>query len=174
MCKPIEDFSSVGFLFFFCRNPHICPLPWLYFERNTLSEKRYGMTASEREKIKTLQLQGLGYMEIAAMTNVPINTVKSFCYRHPVTESEIADANSVCRFCGTVLIPTPHKRKKHFCSDACRMAWWKAHPECLNRKAIYKITCAYCGRSFESYGNNHRKFCSRGCYVLARKQEAGR
>ncbi len=55
-----------------------------------------------------------------------------------------------------------------FCSDKCRMAWWKAHPDQLNRKAIYHMVCAHCGQPFDSYGNSHRKYCSRACYDAVR------
>lgn len=63
------------------------------------------------------------------------------------------------------------KRKRMFCSDACRMAWWNAHPERVQRKAYYTLTCRHCGKQFESYGNSHRVFCSRDCYLKFRRKE---
>jgi hypothetical protein len=48
------------------------------------------------------------------------------------------------------------------------MAWWKEHPERLNRKAVYGLVCAGCGKPFESYGNRYRKYCSHDCYIKDR------
>ncbi len=31
-----------------------------------------------------------------------------------------------------------------------------------------QFTCACCGRYFTAYGNNHRKYCSHGCYIAGR------
>lgn len=78
---------------------------------------------------------------------------------------------ALCRNCLAPLEQTPHKRKRMFCSDACRMAWWNAHPESVQRKAYYTLTCRHCGKQFESYGNSHRVFCSRDCYLKFRRKE---
>ena len=117
------------------------------------------MTDMERSRIVELQHQGYGYKKISAITGLPLNTVKSFCARHPVQIKEIPDSNVLCRNCLTPLEQTPHKRKRMFCSDACRMA-------------CYTLTCRHCGKQFESYGNSHRVFCSRDCYLKFRRKEA--
>lgn len=132
------------------------------------------MTAKEIEKITRLQQDGYGYKRIAAVTGLSVNTVKSYCRRHPLAETKDTEQDGICRFCGKKLVQTPHKRKRCFCSDACRMDWWNAHPEKVNRKAVYTFLCAYCGQPFESYGNEHRKFCSRRCFGLSRRKEANR
>lgn len=85
---------------------------------------------------------------------------------------DIAEQQGLCRNCLKQLEQTPHRRKRYFCSDACRMAWWNAHPEKVNRKAYYKLVCKNCGEEFESYGNNRRTFCSRLCYTQYRRKEA--
>lgn len=51
------------------------------------------------------------------------------------------------------------------------MAWWNAHPERVQRKAYYTLTCRQCGKQFESYGNANRVFCSRDCYLQFRRKE---
>lgn len=33
--------------------------------------------------------------------------------------------------------------KKPLCQEGCRRAWWKAHPELVDRKAFYLIACTY-------------------------------
>lgn len=55
-----------------------------------------------------------------------------------------------------------------FCSDNCRTAWWNAHPEKVNRRAVYHFTCAHCGKPFTAYGNAKRKYCSHACYIADR------
>lgn len=130
------------------------------------------MTDGERSRIIALQYKGYGYKRIAAETGLSQNTVKSFCARHPVQIEELSDLNVLCRNCRVPLEQTPHKRKRLFCSDACRMAWWNAHPERVQRKAYYTLTCRHCGKQFESYGNAHRVFCSRDCYLRFRRKKA--
>lgn len=124
------------------------------------------MTGQETETIIALQRQGLGYKRISAETGIPLNTVKSFCRRHPVDEGE-----SLCLCCGKPLEHTPHKRKKKFCSDACRMRWWNSHQDQVHRRAYYTFTCKCCGQEFTAYGNSHRSFCSRVCASSFRAKE---
>ena len=114
------------------------------------------MTEMERNRVVELQHQGYGYKKISTLTGLPLNTVKSFCTRPPVRYEDIAEQQGLCRNCLKQLEQTPHRRKRYFCSDACRMAWWNAHPEKVNRKAYYKLVCKNCGEEFESYGNNRR------------------
>lgn len=129
------------------------------------------MTAEEISRIIQLQHKGYGYKKIAALTGLPVNTVKAYCRRHPVSKKDAAAENNLCKMCGLKLKQTPHKRKRMFCSDACRLAWWNSHREQINRKTVHSLICAYCGQPFESYGNANRKFCSRKCYGLSRRKE---
>ena len=128
------------------------------------------MTDLERRKIHTYQLDGLTPKQISERTGIAQNTVKVHCYRNPVSKADIADHKGLCRHCGRPLIQTPHKKAKRYCSDKCRMAWWKDNEARLNKKAYYRIVCQYCGTVFESYGKAGRKYCSRNCYALARKK----
>ena len=136
-----------------------------------LSKRGVFMTDNERNRVIELQHKGYGYKRIASAIGLPVNTVKSFCFRHPIRDDEILKSKGLCRNCRTPIEQTPHKRKKLFCSDSCRMAWWNAHPEKVKRKAYYTLTCRCCGKQFESYGNVHRQFCSRSCYAQFRKKE---
>jgi endogenous inhibitor of DNA gyrase (YacG/DUF329 family) len=128
------------------------------------------MTNEERMRIAELQRQGYGYKKIATITGLPQNTVKSYCSRHPLQKNDFAESDGLCRNCKKPLEQTPHKRQKKFCSDFCRMAWWNNHPELVQRKAYYTVTCAHCGNQFKSYGNAHRRFCSRACYAEFRRK----
>lgn len=125
------------------------------------------MTELQKEQIKAMRQQGLGYMKIGQELNISVNTVRSFCRRN-----ESADSSTVptvqCMQCGKVIRVVPKRKAKKFCSDACRTAWWNSHLDCVDRKAVYYFTCAYCGVEFTAYGNQNRKYCSRQCYLAHR------
>lgn len=114
-------------------------------------------------KIRELQMQGHGYKKIAKILGISENTVKSYCRRHPVENS--------CLQCLRALSHTPGKKRKKFCSDKCRLAWWNTHKEFVKKKTFYTLTCQHCGQLFESYGNSKRKFCSRACFNDSRRKE---
>lgn len=120
------------------------------------------MATEKSKEILHYREQGLGYKKIAALTGYSLNTVKSVCRRNTNGEEKL------CLQCGAKIEQPPHRKEKKFCSDKCRMAWWKAHPDQLNRKAIYHLVCAHCGQPFDSYGNSRRKYCSRACYNAVR------
>ena len=136
------------------------------------------MTSAQKQQITALRGRGDSYKMIAAALGIPVNTVQSHCRRNDlragctVALPEAADMTDVCPNCSRLLIYTPGAKRKRFCSDRCRSAWWKAHPEALNRKAIYHFICPNCGKAFESYGNAHRKYCSRACHADARRGSA--
>ncbi len=123
------------------------------------------MTQLQKGRIERLQRDGLGYRTIASELNLPVDTVKSYCRRHPIAVDE-----TVCQWCGAKQTQTPHKRKRRFCSDKCRMAWWKEHPEQINRKKIYTHTCLYCGQAFQSFRAGS-KYCSRQCFANKRRRD---
>ena len=130
------------------------------------------MTYAQKERIASLRGEGASYAHIAAALGMSENTVKSYGRRNRldtavVEATSIPAATSPCAHCGGPMIITK-RQDKRFCSDACRLAWWKEHPQALNRKAIYHFSCYHCGASFDSYGNSHRKYCSRGCYAKAK------
>jgi endogenous inhibitor of DNA gyrase (YacG/DUF329 family) len=135
------------------------------------------MTSLQKERIALLRGKGESYAKIAATLNISENTVKSFCRRNNLGASKLTELSlqtkEVCKFCGKPLMHTPKAKRKRFCSDKCRMAWWNAHPEAVNHKAVYHFKCMVCGASFESYGNAHRKYCSRACYGAARRVSDG-
>lgn len=119
----------------------------------------------KENEIIALQKQGLGYRKIATVLGLSPNSVKYYCRRNPYIPDE-----AKCPQCGKRLVNTPHKREKKFCSDKCRLAWWNSHPELINRKAIYHLTCAHCGKPFDAYGKANKKYCSRACYADARRK----
>lgn len=128
------------------------------------------MTDMEKIQVREYQLNGLSPKRISEKLNISYNTIKVYCHRHPVSKADIADHKSICRQCGSPLQQTLHRKAKRYCSDKCRMAWWKEHSAQINKKAYYEIKCQQCGIVFESYGNKNRKYCSRKCYAMARKK----
>lgn len=115
---------------------------------------------NEKAMIIYLHTEGLSFTQIAKQLDLSVNTVKSFYNRNKDKQ--------FCLFCGASIEQPPRTRLKKFCSDKCRLQWWYAHAKDVNRKAMYDFTCPCCGKPFEAYGNNHRKYCSRSCYMKAR------
>ncbi len=138
------------------------------------------MTHEQKQRIEDMRWQGLSCSRIAGFLGLSVNTVKSFCRRHnlPVRNASKAVGNeekrTQCRQCGKLLEQMPKSKPKTFCDNQCRFAWWSAHRYMLNRKAIYHLTCACCGKVFESYGNKNRKYCCHACYIKDRFGEYSR
>jgi len=119
------------------------------------------MTGKQKHAILSLRGKGLTYEKIANKLDIPANTVKSVCRRE-------AEKKKRCRNCRRILTQNSGGRPKMFCCDACRIAWWKEHPDQIDRKVFYRLTCAGCGKEFHSYGHKNRKYCSHECYISDR------
>lgn len=120
------------------------------------------MKDEQKQRIIALRRNGAGYGRIADLLGISINTVKSFCRRHSLAAQPKA---SVCEHCGKPIKQNPGRKRKRFCSDACRHKWWNSHLDLVRRKAVYTFTCPNCGKEFSVYGDSHRKFCSHACYI---------
>ncbi|MDO4301293.1 MAG: RNA polymerase subunit sigma-70 [Clostridia bacterium] len=125
------------------------------------------MTNEQKEKIIRFRNMGHGYAEIGREIGVSKDTVKSYCRRNGL---KISDSKNVdkCRECSKPIMQYEKKKKRIFCCKACREKWWAAHPEQVNKKAIYSFECTFCGRKFTAYGNSKRKYCSHKCYIKDR------
>ena len=86
------------------------------------------MTEAEKLRIHKLSQEGLGYKKIAAALALPVNSVKTYLRRHPAGENAAA-VPDICERCGKPIIQTPHRKRKRFCSDSCRISWWNDHPD---------------------------------------------
>lgn len=139
------------------------------------------MTEEQKNKITELRLQGYGYKTIAAMVGdgVKRENVRYFCKsRGLVGTPDLVGMNfdahrdnpNFCKQCGLRLIRNKHSGVKLFCSDKCRRAWWKQHPNenGQTKKKAYELTCEYCHSKFISYGKADRKYCSHDCYIKQR------
>ncbi len=115
------------------------------------------------EQINRLRRDGKGYRAIASELELPVNSVKSWCRRHPIEIESIGK----CLCCGTEIISRPHKRQRRFCSDECRLVWWKDNPDKRTFKTKYSHVCRYCGAEF--FNNRIRAdYCCRECFAKAR------
>ncbi len=123
------------------------------------------MTTEEKARVSELRAQGYAFSRISQITGIPLNTVKSFCYRNPC-----AAGVTLCRQCGKAVRQTPGARKKIFCSNSCRLIWWNSHPEQVRRTRKTHV-CLQCGQSFETHIDK-QIYCSRACYADARRTEA--
>lgn len=126
------------------------------------------MTDGDMERISSLKQQGKSAASIAEMLDISVNTVKSYLRRHPEPE----DAHA-CPQCGKAVMQNRGRKEKRFCTDKCRMGWWRSHQAEMNKKAYYTLVCQQYGKEFVSYGNQGRKFCSRECYGKHRRKAAG-
>lgn len=126
------------------------------------------MTASEKQTITSMRCARANYADIASAIGVSVNTVKTFCRRNGLTDNDLVN-QSFCMNCGCAITKGKYRPRK-FCSDKCRMTWWNAHQDQVNRSAHYSFICAHCGESFTVYGNTHRKFCSRACYLASHRR----
>jgi Uncharacterized conserved protein len=124
------------------------------------------MTNSQKEKIRTMRMQGMSYVKIGEILGISDNTVRSFCRRCGLGEA--AKNTCCCKQCGKLVKIIPKRKPRIFCSDECRAEWWNTHPESVHRKAVYHFTCAHCGKPFTAYGNKGRKYCCHQCYIADR------
>ena len=125
------------------------------------------MNSLQKAQIKKMRASGIGFKEISQRTNVPVSTIKSFCYRHSVHDSSADPAGTFCPQCGQ---PVPEMRFKprRFCSDACRVQYWRQHPDEMKKHSSVESRCQQCGKQFFDYASRGRKYCSHPCYIAAR------
>lgn len=123
------------------------------------------MTENEIRSVTILQQRGLGCKRIAAITLLPVNTVKAYVARHP------AERADVCLQCGVPLSQQEHRKEKKFCSRECKTRWWNTHPHMMKRTAAHRFVCPVCGTEFHDY--SERKYCSVKCYATAKRDGNG-
>ena len=135
------------------------------------------MTEIQKRKIISLRAKGIGYGKIANSLGISLNTVKSFCRRHDVHENPFVEPSitftgeiTLCECCGQEIQQLAKRKKKRFCCDKCRNAWWNSHLSQVRRKALYTLKCPHCGKEFHIYGDKRRKYCSHACYIADRFQ----
>jgi hypothetical protein len=120
------------------------------------------VTKEQKDAIAHYLSKGFSKKKISDLTGIPLGTIKSYCSR-----SNNGAGKQVCENCGKRIEQTPHKRKKRFCCDKCRLEWWNSHPELVSR-TTETLVCGFCGRPFAAYRKG-RRFCSKSCSSSARR-----
>lgn len=132
------------------------------------------MTESQKTQIRKMRNEGYGYIRIANALGLSENTVKSYCRRNSLAGQVIVketETKDKCRQCGKKLIQVQGRKPRTFCSDECRIVYWKLNAEKMRHLKKIHISCAECGASFYDYARNNRKFCSHECYVKNRYRD---
>ena len=138
--------------------------------------KKNDQTEEKNEQVLLLRKSGMSNRKIAEYTGVSYEKVRYQCKKDdcdsiPVDEElpEKIKTREACAFCGKPIAKEADRRgrKKRFCCEKCRRTYWKLHrnEQKKNPKAIYTKVCAYCGKTFEVYGNKNRKYCCHEHYV---------
>ncbi len=129
------------------------------------------MTEAQRDQIRNLCRDGMGYKSIAGLLELPESTVKSYCRRHGVVRRNIAKQivnMDTCRECGARLYNTKGHRQRVFCSAECRKTYWQKHIS--ERKNTVESVCQFCGKRITDYAIRKRKYCSLECSHKARRK----
>ena len=84
--------------------------------RDLLGLEEPTMTDLQKEQIKTLRLQGIGYVKIGEMLGISDNTIRSFCRRNGLGDA--AKNTVACKHCGKLFYATDIRSE--FCSARCR------------------------------------------------------
>ena len=89
------------------------------------------ITEQEKIKIDNMRKSGFGYRRIARFLGLNVGAVKYYIDK---TQGEVSckvvglKIKDLCPNCGVPVIQTPHKRRKIYCSDRCRLqAWHQKH-----------------------------------------------
>lgn len=139
--------------------------------------KKNDQAEEKMEQVLLLRKSGMSNRKIAEYTGVSYEKVRYQCKKDdcdsiPVDEElpEKIKTREACAYCGKPIMQNDSRgRKRRFCCDECRRAYWHLHrvEEKQRPKAIYTKVCAYCGKVFEVYGDKDRKYCSRAHYLEA-------
>ena len=93
------------------------------------------MTEVQKELIRSMRLQGIGYRAIARSLHLKLNKVELYCKTHGLAGDGWlvrlnypvwCEQNDRCPVCGKKLTQPKRGRRKKFCSGKCRTAWCRA------------------------------------------------
>ena len=96
------------------------------------------LTEKDKNKIGNMRKGGFGYRRIARFLGLSTDAVKYYIEKNngnikiEVTGITLKD---ICPNCCAPVVQTPHKRRKIYCSDKCRLqAWHRYHYESKKEK----------------------------------------
>lgn len=140
------------------------PLSFPFGNRDTPWNGGTSMNAMQKEAIRQMRYQQLGYAHIARELGLPVNTVKSHCFRNGLTPDDIKAILAFCQCCGKPISEPSRTRPRKFCSNECKTAWWNQHRYERQSDKLTDYVCSVCGKTFTDYGHANRRFCSQDCY----------
>ena len=118
----------------------------------------------QKQTIREMREGNCGYTEIARKLDLPVNTVKSYCFRNGLNTEALNDKDDKCKCCGKIIKQKSKTRPRIFCCDACKSDWWNKHRFERKSRKITEHICPVCGLSFFDYITANRIFCSQACY----------
>lgn len=124
------------------------------------------MTLQQRNTILALRETGTSMRKIAELLGLPLNTVKSFCYRSTNARKEPEDV-ICCNYCGSIIKQKSNTTIRHFCDRHCYNKWWHSQNE--RGRTVYHKKCLHCGKQFDVVSKKAQRYCSVSCYQAARK-----
>lgn len=80
------------------------------------------MNSQRKAQIEKCRHAGMGFMDIARQLNIPVTTIKSYCYRHPLSDIAVEGNGTLCPQCG-MPVPKMKYKPRRFCSDTCRVQY---------------------------------------------------
>lgn len=106
------------------------------------------MTDIQKEQVRAMRMQGIGYRVIAKSLGLKINQVQLFCKAHGLAgNAEIArmnyplwcSRNGRCPVCGTKIKPPRTGRNKTFCSGRCRTKAYRMRKEIEHADSSFEL-----------------------------------
>ena len=122
------------------------------------------MTAEQKKIVRNMRNKLYSYAEIADVLGLPVNTIKSYCYRNCLNTEELLKEVIPCKNCGKAIVSQSKTKPRVFCCDACKISWWKSHKEDHKKTSEISLVCKTCGTEFTAYKSADRKYCSQHCY----------
>ncbi len=125
----------------------------------------------QKDLIIAYRNKGLSYSEIAEKLDVSVDYARTVCSRKPRARNKgPTDSENICVYCGKELDLSGNRRERLFCDDRCRKKYYNQ----ANMRTPFICTCHQCGHEFVAYGFADKKYCSRECRSLARRNHEQR
>ena len=84
------------------------------------------MTENQKTRILEMRRLGCTYRQISASLSLPEGTIKTCCLRAAkkgLLNSTSKPTPCTCKQCGKEIVHVAKRKKRIFCSDACRQKW---------------------------------------------------
>lgn len=61
--------------------------------------------------------------EQTKLMDINVSTIKSYCRRYGFADTDL-ETSGFCKMCRTPITQAPHRKKKEFCGNNCRVKWF--------------------------------------------------